>query len=265
MKTLSTSDVTFIIPVRIDSAARLENLNLVVDYLCTYFGECIIVLEADINEKVHSPKITNKIFEFDPDPVFHRTRYINQMAGSVLSHCIAVWDCDVMVDALQIAEGIELIKIGAADMVFPFDGRFYDTPAFMKDVYKESGNNFEVFNLNRGSFHLMHGYYSVGGAFLVNRRAYLKAGFENENFYGWGPEDAERVKRWEILGYSIARVSGAMYHLFHPRLQNSWFASGKAELQNRNEFIKVCRMAQTELKDYVKSWSWYPEIDVKPL
>ena len=34
--------------------------------------------------------------------------------------------------------------------------------------------------------------------------AYLRAGGENEAFYGWGPEDAERVKRLEILDHSFA-------------------------------------------------------------
>lgn len=49
---------------------------------------------------------------------------------------------------------------------------------------------------------------STGGAVLMNRIIYLSCGGENKNFYGWGPEDAERVHRVEILGYSVSWVSG---------------------------------------------------------
>ena len=48
--------------------------------------------------------------------------------------------------------------------------------------------------------------WSVGGAFLVNRVSYMEAGMENERFYGWGPEDVERVVRWDTLGYQISLV-----------------------------------------------------------
>ena len=44
---------------------------------------------------------------------------------------------------------------------------------------------------------------------------YVQAGGENEHFYGWGPEDLERVKRMEILGYSVTRIKGDLYHLYH--------------------------------------------------
>ena len=58
--------------------------------------------------------------------------------------------------------------------------------------------------------------HSCGGAFFVNRSVYVQAGGENEHFYGWGPEDLERVKRMEILGYSVTRIKGDLYHLYHP-------------------------------------------------
>lgn len=57
---------------------------------------------------------------------------------------------------------------------------------------------------------------SVGGAFLVNKTKYLETGGENEGFYGWGPEDVERVKRLEILELPIARTKGALY-IHHER------------------------------------------------
>lgn len=61
MKT-DLKDVTFMIPVRIDSIIRLENLISVVQYLFRHFDCRIMVLEADaynngIIKKLLGPKI----------------------------------------------------------------------------------------------------------------------------------------------------------------------------------------------------------------
>ena len=39
---------------------------------------------------------------------------------------------------------------------------------------------------------------------------------ENLNFYGWGPEDWERIERWKALGYRLKNITGNLYHLSHP-------------------------------------------------
>jgi hypothetical protein len=78
---------------------------------------------------------------------------------------------------------------------------------------------------------------------------------ENENFYGWGAEDEERVKRWEILGLKLKRVHGPVFHFEHPG-NNSWFASKELEMKNRNELINVCKMNRKDLFSYAKSFKW---------
>ena len=89
----------------------------------------------------------------------------------------------------------------------------------------------------------MYGYHSVGGAFIVNKEKYLNAGGENENFYGWGLEDCERVKRMEILNLQVHRSIGSLFHLWHPTGKNSWFAYPKIEIRSRNEFLKTCSIS----------------------
>ena len=83
--------------------------------------------------------------------------------------------------------------------------------------------------------------HSVGGAFLVNKEFYLYAGGENENFYGWGPEDAERVKRLEIFNMSIYFTPGELFHLWHPVGKNSCFANHEVERKNRLELLNTCK------------------------
>ncbi len=247
---IDLEDVSFLIPVRIDSPERMENLTMVLEFIKKHFDTHIIVLEADKKEQVHHSCIDTKIFIEDHDPVFYRTKYLNRMTRNSLTSFLAIWDTDVLLNPLQIKKSVDLLISEEADMVFPYDGNFYNTPPLLVEMYK-SINKVEFFEENVGKLNLMHSNQSVGGAFLVNKIKYCEAGMENENFYGWGPEDAERVKRWEILGYNIKRVSGPLFHLYHPRMSNSWFASKELELRNRKEFVRICRMNKDELSDYL--------------
>lgn len=252
MKRVNLTDTTFLIPVRIDSQKRMENIVLVLEFIKEHFDTNITVLEADKKELVQHTLIDQKIFIEDQNPVFHRTKYLNQMTRKAATPYLAIWDTDVLLNSLQIEKAICLLRSESADMVFPYDGRFYNIAPLLEVVYK-SKRKIDIFEKNIKSLYLMHGYHSVGGAFLVNKNKYCEAGMENENFYGWGPEDAERVKRWEILGYNIHRVEGALYHLYHPRMENSGFASQKLEMQNKKELIRVCQMTESMLRKYIKS------------
>ena len=252
---IELTDLTFLIPVRIDSKDRLENLGLILDFIKSHFNTTVTVIEADKKELVHNAFIDHKIFIEDHDAVFHRTKYLNKASQESSSPFLAIWDTDVLIPSHQIELALKYLRNKDEDMVFPYDGRFFFTSKVFKQLYQQQ-KNIDVFELNEDKFSLPAGSHSVGGAFIVNREAYINAGMENENFYGWGPEDVERVKRWEILGYRIKKIEGALYHLQHPRMQNSWFASQKLELQNRKELVKVCQMSHEWLNSYVKSFPW---------
>ena len=247
------TDITFLIPVRIDSPDRQENLKLVLEFIKKHFDTNIIVLEADKKEQVHHPLIDRKIFIEDHNPVFHRTKYLNQMTKKTSTPYLAIWDTDVLVLFTQIELALIQLRSRKADMVFPYDGRFYFTPAMFRQLYQQH-KTMDVFEQNEDKFSLPAGKHSVGGAFMVNRDAYLNVGMENENFYGWGQEDVERVKRWEILGYRIKRIYGALYHLHHPRMGNSWYGSKAIEYNNRKELIRICRMQTCELLTEIEQW-----------
>ena len=90
------------------------------------------------------------------------------------------------------------------------------------------------------SLPLMYGYHSTGGAFMINRIEYLEMSGENENFYGWGPEDVDRMKRMEVLSIPVHFADGPMLHLWHPRGITSRYVDKNIEKLNRKEFIKTC-------------------------
>lgn len=254
MKKNNLKDVTFLIPIRIDCQERLENLILAVQFLRDYFKTEIIVLEADSQEKVYLSEDIIKIFREDHDPIFHRTKYINQMTNMASTPYLGIWDADVIGIPSQIDAGINMLRNGEADMVFPYDRYFYAVSDFLKTLFLDNNCRLDIFLQSREYMSYMHGDWSVGGGFLVNKEVYVEAGMENEHFYGWGPEDAERYVRWDTLGYKIKRVDGPLFHLPHPR--KSWFDSDETEFRNRKEFLKVCSMSSQELKAYTENMKW---------
>lgn len=58
----------------------------------------------------------------------------------------------------------------------------------------------------------------------------------------------------EILGLSVSRTSGVLYHLYHPRNENSWFTDLESETRNRTEYLNVCSMNRAALLEYIRGW-----------
>lgn len=255
----SNTRISFVIPVRIDSSERTRNLDLVIEQLLSLEGFADIeirILEADELPhyvlKIGSSRIYKK-FVKDISPIFHRTKYLNQLIGEASGSIVGIWDTDVLIPQNQILQAIDAIKNGNAIMSFPYDGRFYMLPSEESKLFSK-GAEIENFSENINKYPLPYGPNSVGGAFLVNKEIYIRNGGENQNFYGWGPEDAERYKRMEILGLPIYRSQGPLIHLFHPRMQNSWFGNKDLEKRNREEFLKVSGMTRIQLLQYISTW-----------
>ena len=217
----------------------------------------IRILEADEHphyELKISDEHIHKTFVRDAFPVFHRTKYLNQLMQEAEGAIVGIWDTDVLLPKEQILEAVDAIRKGNAVMSFPYDGRFYMLPQEDSMLLKKREMNMEECCQKIYEYVLAHGPNSVGGAFLVNKNVYIKYGGENQHFYGWGPEDAERCKRMEILGLPIYRAQGPLLHLFHPRMQNSWFGNQRLEYANRMEFIRVAGMTRSQLLQYISGW-----------
>ena len=236
-------DVTFVVPLRIDSTERKENIDTLIRYTFNHFETNFIVLEAD-PERRYFPETEPKGFRYefieDKNEVFHRTKCINRLISMSGVSIVTVWDADAISPPEQIIDVVGKIRSDKAVLGFPYDGRFYSCDKINSEVFKRL-LNIEILLGRTPVMNLMHGYHSVGGAFIVHKNKYLEAGGENENFYGWGPEDTERVKRLEIIGKPIYYSQGTLFHLWHPMGKNSWFANSELERRNRCELQKICK------------------------
>ena len=249
MKT-NFEDLTFLMPLKVDSVIRIENLLVVIRYLQRHFQTHIVVLEVGSYNNGILRKLLNRDVEYrfmeDRDPVFHRTKYRNLITKDIKTPFWAVWDVDVLVDKKQIIDTMEKLRHGEADVVYPYDGKFYDTSDVIRTLYMKKPQ-MHILHQNRKRMNLIYGVDHKGGAFFAHADKYRLAGMENENFYGWGEEDFERYNRWEILGLNIHRVPGCMYHLSHPRDINGHFSSSRQTEISKSHNMQTRQSSHNEL------------------
>ena len=79
---------------------------------------------------------------------------------------------------------------------------------------------------------------------------------ENEKFKSWGAEDEELFYRFYTLGYKIHRLEGDMIHLNHARTSIEEHNKHSRMQNNRDEKIKISKMKNKELREYISTWSW---------
>lgn len=233
MKKIDLQDVTFLIPIRLDSVIRIENLLISIKNLTRHFNTNIIVLEASSYcngiLKRMLPSYVRYLFVEDHDPIFYRTHYLNVMTQICESNIVAIWDADVILPSVQIEEAVNLLRAQKCDVALPYDGRFFDISKTIREIFVKQ-MNVDFLIRNSDKMYYLYGEYVSGGAIFVDREKYIEAGLENEKFYGWGPEDQERMERWANFNYRIMRVNGGLFHLTHPRDLNGTFNS---DLQRR--------------------------------
>jgi predicted glycosyltransferase involved in capsule biosynthesis len=246
-------DVTFIVPVRFDSQDRRDNFKTSIGFLLRNFDTNIIVLESDENSNEEFVKsVSDKIkyvFEKSDERLFHRTRLLNDMTKMCETNIVVNYDVDVLFTVAQYLESRDKILNGC-DMVFPYSGKFYDVQK--NQFHLVDSDSIENIDLNQCTLFNPN---SVGGAFFFNKERYTQIGLENENFVSWGHEDWERVVRIEIMGYSLCRVEGPLYHLTHSRTHNS-SDSNPLFHSNGQEFHKIRNMNREQLTNHIKTWRW---------
>lgn len=256
-------DVTFLIPVRIDSESRLENLYAITKYLSKYINTNIIIAEADVDAKIDTAKLPKDClctFIKDNNHQFHKTHINNLLIEKAKTDIIALWEADIVLPISQIAEGINEIRLGKSEMVYPYDGRFVAVTNLFKAMFVNILDP-ELLTLNSGKF-ILHSRRSYGGAVFLNKSAYIEAGMENESFTSWGPDDRERKKRMQTFGYKIKHIEGTLFHLPHDRRGNSRYANKKLYIKFMKEYFNISNMNEDDLNNYVASWSWVNKLQI---
>lgn len=251
---LNLKDVSFTIPVRYDSPDRMENMQMVEEWLWKNFDTNVYVMEYD------TQAFSNGTYAYtwiprEEMPYFWRTKMLNKMAEMNNTPYIVNLDCDNIVPVMQIMIGVDMLRKGEAELAYPYDGR----AARVEDRQKwrpklmASGIDCGVFKnvIFRGTRPIDAK--SVGHIVMWNRDVFFKIGGENESFISYGPEDVERWERAEKLGIAIKRVKGICYHMDHWMGEDS---SGANQFfgQNYAELARLRKLSRDELWNEISLW-----------
>ena len=245
-------DTTILIALRIDSMFRLENLLLSVESLQRHFQIKIKILESDrYNNHLLEKLLVDVDYRFveDFDYVFHRTKYNNILANGTDTPFISIWDADSIIDPQQVLHAVDALRTDKADVAFPYDGVMLDVPAILRENYIDK-KDIAFFHRHVSKMEVLYKRKDmVGGAVFIGRKKYLQAGGDDENYYGWGNEDFERVIRWKTLGYRIFNTEGNLYHLYHPRYDNSKYLSSYICMRSLGMLTYAERCSAEEILD----------------
>lgn len=261
---IDLKNCTFIIPIRIESEDRMRNVVTVLAYLLKNFDTKVILKEVDV-ESVFEDQVLPQIedflgdninnlthvFEKSDDPVFYRMKILNEMIDMADTKIIANYDCDVLFKKETYVESVKMIMDGF-DLVYPYGFGNYQKQVFIDDdgvsEFINKDFDFEVLDKKSRMYDAQYGHVQ-----FVNRKSYILAGMENENFRGSSPEDKERFYRFDKMGYSVGRIDDIVYHLEHSRGANSWPNSVQGNpymKQNFDEWEKIQKMTGHQLRSY---------------
>lgn len=245
-------DTTFMIPVKYDHQDRHENYKLVTNWLKLNFLTNIYVGEQGGVYFMHERGWDN--YHNFPYPEFHRTKMLNVLASTFECKAIVNLDCDNICPILQILIGIDMIRKGEADVVYPYDGRAARLPRekWYRPLMDASGDC-GIFGgtIHRGTRPIDPT--SYGHIVMFNQEKFFEGGGENENFISYGPEDAERWERFNKLGYRVERVRGIVYHLDHWMGPDSGGGNPRYG-RNYDELERIKKMDEKQLRKEISLW-----------
>jgi predicted glycosyltransferase involved in capsule biosynthesis len=230
---INLPDLTFIIPVRIESKDRHLNALATLGYLCHHLNSKIIILEDDVSPKIPAILEETKTGEMNikylyrntGNSLFHRTKFLNIMLRMVTTSVVANYDIDVLLLPESYQQCYDTIKHKNQDMILPHfygdseyqinsKGRTKILESF--DLKKLDESDAKIFITPPKKCPPCHGFCQ-----FFNTHSYIEGGMENEEFISYGPEDVERVNRFYRLGYKVLWLDKYVWHLEHSRDINS--------------------------------------------
>jgi|WetSurMetagenome_2_1015567.scaffolds.fasta_scaffold168809_2 hypothetical protein len=241
MKQYAT-DITFMILTRLDSIKRLENIVAITSNILQHFDTKIYVLEADrycngILQKMLDNKIIYEFIE-DDDPILYKTKYFNILLKKISTPFVSIWDADAVAENTAIMECMNKLRKGNADIALPYNGVCLDTSDIIRTLYLQK-YDIKVLRRNIAKMDKLYDQIMVGTAVLMNREKFVLVGGENEAYYGWGDDDYDRYIRFMNHHMKIFRSKSVLYHLSHPRGENSGFDTDLQQKISKGELYKT--------------------------
>lgn len=246
------NNITYILPTRIESEDRLKNIITSVTYLLSNFPEAKVIVKEVSDRPTFKlaaiPAIQNfvgisnlrYIFEENTDPLFHKTRILNDLILEVKTDIICSHDVDVIYPVSSHKTAYDLISSQQFDVVYPYGCGVYQ---YQVNYSKETFQNFltSKFDMSVISPYCRTESSTIGWTQFYRKSKVIQGGLWNENFLSWGAEDCEFYFRFNTLGYRVGRINDWIWHFEHARTHNSHYNNPKF-MDNHNlwQYLRTC-------------------------
>ena len=266
-------DLTYIMPVRIESADRLRNVITSVTYLLKTLPDAKVIVKEVDKESVFAEqalpvieKYVDKskanllhVFEKSESDLFHKTRILNDLIEMAPTSIICSHDVDVVYPLKSHIMAYEVIKKGQCDVVYPYGcGVYQYQVTYPENIFQRFlASDFDIRVFDN---HMRTESSTIGWTQFYRRKTVIQAGWWNENFLSWGAEDCEFYYRMNALGNKVSRVEGPIWHLEHGRTHNSHYHNPKF-MENHQLWQNIRKWDKDQLLKYYRSQAyvrqWY--------
>lgn len=184
MGKIDLTDVAFCLVVRFGTISRLGNTVAVCEFLTENFHTNVYLWEFDEHPNHFAeqliPGAVHYEFHSDYDPVFHRTKHINEMMRQINEPYVSVWDVDVVALVSQIQKAVDALRAGF-DFAYPYEYYFFDTSTELRNLYLEE-KDISILEKYKEFMNEMYSPNPVGGAFFAKRESYVRCGGRTRGF-----------------------------------------------------------------------------------
>ena len=263
---IAMKDLSFIIPIRVDTEDRLDNCLTILRFLQLHFPEAeVLLMEQDAETR------TDRIIEafpgvrrnFEPNPGrFSKSLAVNHGVELSTRPLICMCDTDILLHPDAIRRACRILRMRMGRVVIPHNRIFVDVSGELKSEISAS-LDMNKYGRFRRFADAPAGKNSVtrdcnGGIFLAEKEVLQFAGGLNRKMISYGWEDTEFIRRLDKLGYyTFMLPEFNLVHLDHRRGADSRI--NEMFDVNRAEFEKVNAMNRRQLQSYIET-----DLDITP-
>jgi hypothetical protein len=261
-------DLTIVIPVKIESNDRYNNLKTILGYINHHLKTNIKIIEEspdipkiDFLDDFKNLSIDYKFYQVNCTEPFHRTKYLNEMIFSTTTKVVSNYDSDVFFTVQTYVDVVKSIIDGDFDFVYPYLLGIGQKRLYYSKWYENKSNHsifypmwkfiqdWDISIFDNDEQHIKMWTSAYGHSVFADTNKYKEAFGENEEFISYGPEDQERAYRFQKLGYNVNWYNGYVYHIEHIRTNDSSNENPQF-YTNCQIFEYIKTLSKEELIDY---------------
>lgn len=266
---INLDELTIVIPVKIESSDRYNNLKTVLGYINHHFKTNIKIIEEspdnpkiDFLDNFQNLSIDYKFYQVPSNEPFHRTKYLNEMIFSTTTKVVSNYDSDVFFPVQTYVDVVNSIINREFDFVYPYllgqgqkqlyYSKWYESKLAQWTPMWKFIQDWDINVFDGDSEHVKMWASAYGHSIFADTNKYKAAFGENEEFISYGPEDQERAYRFQKLGYNVNWYNGYVYHIEHMRTNDSSIGNPQFNT-NCQIFEHIKTLSKDELLDYYKN------------